>query len=146
MSDTMNTDNLIPTPFDEDISDSDLSGMSSEDEEEPPVTMLAPKKASKAPKEPKAKAPKKKAAPKEPKKTAVKVPKQKKPRTVRRPYKSMPQEKLEAKQLVAHGRFEVVSKRMGVIQGQLARFDHEIATREAMPAVVDEHMEESQGL
>ena len=69
------------------------------------------------------KAPRKKAIKKE---KAVKV---KKPRLIRRPYKSMDYEKLVTKQAVASGRFEVVSKRMTSTQNQLERFNYELAIR-----------------
>jgi hypothetical protein len=135
MPDDRTTNSLLQSVSDEDmISDSDLSDMFSEEEEEeePEPVMPLPKKKNKTA------APKTTAAPKPPRKKAAATvnngatPKIKKTRTVRRPYKSMAQDKLVAKQAVAHGRFEVVSKRMGVIQGQLLRFDHEIATRAAM--------------
>ena len=141
-SDNMTNDPIdmreIPLDPDDNLSDSDISDMSDEEEESAPTPMPPPK----APKAPK----KKTATPKGPKKVAVKkkVVKTKKPKTIRRPYKSMPQDKLETKQSVAFGRFEVASKRLSVIQGQLERFDYEIATRVAMP-VVDEVDEDEGG-
>ena len=126
--DTMNYDLTHPVDemLDSDIiNDSDLSCSSDEEQEqEIPVEVTPP-----LPKPPKA-APKKKA-----KKEKTTVSNVKKTRTVRRPYKSMAQDKLVAKQAVAHGRFEVASKRLGVIAGQLQRFDYELATRTTMPPV-----------
>jgi hypothetical protein len=59
----------------------------------------------------------------------IPVVKVKKPRTVRRPYKLLSQDKLDAKQAVTHGRFEVISKRMTSTQKLLERLDFEVAFR-----------------
>lgn len=127
-------DKLPSPPVTEDeINDSDMSDSSSDEEQEAPATKPLPKKT-------KTVAPKAPRAPKKTKAVVAKKPpiKTKKTRTVRRPYKSMAQDKLVAKQAVAAGRFELANKRMGIIQCQLHRFDHEIATRAAMPPAVPE--------
>jgi hypothetical protein len=121
-----------PSP-DEDIDDSDLnsSDMSDYEEEgepEQPVISQATKSKKTVTKPKNAvKAPKKKAMKK------VKEVKVKKPRTIRRPYKSMEQEKLVAKQVIANARFEVASKRMTSTQNQLERFNYELAIRKDTP-------------
>lgn len=66
------------------------------------------------------------------------------PRTVRRPYKSMKQKKLVAKQAIAHGRFEVVTKRMQTMQNQLERFNFELAIRAESPVVATDSITQDQ--
>ena len=127
-----------PAPEEEDISDSDMSGLSSEDDGEMEPTPVALPKTTAAPKKkPAVKKPtvKVKKSPAARRPLIVKV---KKSRTVRRPYKSMEQGKLEDKQSVAQTRFDVARKRLDVIQSQLTRFDHEIETRASMPPVIEE--------
>jgi hypothetical protein len=53
-------------------------------------------------------------------------------RTMRRPYKSMLQEKLVSKQEIVQGRFDIAKKRFDVLQTQLERFNSEIALREVV--------------
>jgi hypothetical protein len=63
-------------------------------------------------------------------------------RTVRRPYKSMPQEKLVSKKQTAQGRFDVVKIKFDRLQSQLDRFNNEITLREATATTETETVEE----
>jgi hypothetical protein len=66
---------------------------------------------------------------KKPKAVKTTTPKIKKPRTVRRPYKLLPQEKLDAKQAVTQGRFETLTKRVTSSQKLLEHLNFEVAFR-----------------
>ncbi|KAJ1467083.1 hypothetical protein T484DRAFT_1756149 [Baffinella frigidus] len=118
---------------------SDSDGDDGADETAPPVVAA---KVVKTKTKGVAKAPRK--APKEKKEKKEKTVKVKKPRTIRRPYKSMDQAKLVTKQAIASGRFEVVSKRMISTQNQLERFNYEIAVRKGAPQ--EENNEEAPGV
>jgi hypothetical protein len=118
---------------------------SSSDEEElpeaPPAALCKTKSVSQS-SAPVAKKPKAKSARKA---LAVKkVPVKKAPvkRTVRRPYKSMPQEKLVSKKQTAQGRFDVVKIKFDRLQSQLDRFNNEITLREATATTETETVEE----
>jgi hypothetical protein len=107
--------------------DSDMSGLSSEDDEEelpaPVPVKKAKAKVAKAPRRAlKAKVVRE---PKIKKAAAVKKP--------RRPYKAMAQEKLVEKQGIADARFEIAHKRMTTIKTQLDRFNFELEYRENSP-------------
>jgi LPS O-antigen subunit length determinant protein (WzzB/FepE family) len=80
----------------------------------------------------------------------------KKTRTVRRPYKSMLQSKLQDKQLNSSMRFEVLKKRLETLKTQLQRFNAELLVRattpvhpidaDTAPGVADQpHTEANQG-
>lgn len=118
-----------------DIESSDFSSEMSESDgdegDEAPVAVVTKTKKPNTKAKGVTKAPRKKAIKKE------KTVKAKKPRTIRRPYKSMDYDKLVTKQAIASGRFEVVSKRMISTQNQLERFNYELAIRK------DTHPEEN---
>jgi hypothetical protein len=63
------------------------------------------------------------------KKNVTKATKIKKPRTIRRPYKSMPQVKLTAKHAVTNSRVEVLQKRITSLHNQLERYNAEVEHR-----------------
>jgi hypothetical protein len=125
------------------------SGSSSDEEElpeAPPAALCRTKSVSQssAPvaKKPKAKSARKALAVK--KAPVKKAPVKKAPvkRTVRRPYKSMPQEKLVSKKQTAQGRFDVVKIKFDRLQSQLDRFNNEITLREATATTETETVEE----
>ena len=100
------------------------------------LKIKAPKaaKASKGAKAPKVKGPKAPRKALAPKKTPVK-------RTIRRPYKAMPLEKLTSKQEVTELRFNLIKSRFLRLQNQLERFNDEIALRGVVAE--EEKMEEA---
>jgi hypothetical protein len=77
----------------------------------------------------KVRAPKVKKAPR----SAIAKPKTKKTRTVRRPYKSMMQSKLQDKQINSSMRFDVLKKRLDTLKTQLQRFNDELLVRATTP-------------
>jgi hypothetical protein len=77
----------------------------------------------------KVRAPKVKKAPR----SAIAKPKTKKTRTVRRPYKSMAQSKLQDKQINSSTRFDILKKRLDTLKTQLQRFNDELLVRATTP-------------
>ena len=122
----------MTTPAEEsDIDSSDFDPEMSDSEGGEEITPAPVVEETKT-KKPRAKAKPKPKGEKLPRKKAIK--KEKKPRTIRRPYKSMDLDKLVTKQAIASGRFDVVSKRMISTQNQLERFNYELAVRKESPA------------
>jgi hypothetical protein len=130
---------------DEDINDEDINNEDMEEESEPEIDeeteqVHVETKAKKNTKSPRNAIPLKKKKPTVKKttvkKTVVKVVKIKKPRTVRRPYKSMPQTNLIAKQVVTSTRVEVLQKRLGTLNNQLERYNAEVEHRINNPETV----------
>jgi hypothetical protein len=130
---------------DEDINDEDINDEDMEEGSEPEIDeeteeVHVETKAKKNTKSPRNAIPLKKKKPTVKKttvkKTVVKVVKIKKPRTVRRPYKSMPQTNLIAKQVVTSTRVEVLQKRLGTLNNQLERYNAEVEHRVNNPETV----------
>jgi hypothetical protein len=134
MADMLQMQNLL-TPC---VSDSETGSDEREEEEAPPAALsrtksfsVSPKgaKTAKAPRKATAKAPRKAVGVN--KKTPVK-------QTMRRPYKSMVQEKLVGKQEIVKSRVDIAKKRFEVLQTQLDRLNNEMALREVVVEGVED--------
>jgi hypothetical protein len=126
MADMLQMQNLL-TPC---VSDSETGSDEREEEEAPPAALSRTKSFSVSPKGAKtAKAPRKAVGVN--KKTPVK-------QTMRRPYKSMVQEKLVGKQEIVKSRVDIAKKRFEVLQTQLDRLNNEMALREVVVEGVED--------
>ena len=140
MTDMLEMEHLLTMPDTACVSESETGSDAVSDgewDEEAPPALCREKSFSQTAKAPRKALPVKKKTPV--KKTAVKKTPVKKTRTMRRPYKSMPQEKLVSKQEIvksrfdlAQSRFDLAKKRFEGLQTQLERLNSEIEVREVV--------------